>query len=707
MPVRLEPQGDIAFVVIDNPPVNALSAGIPEALAEAVAKAAADPAVRAIVVMGAGRTFIAGADIAELERAAWDENASLPEMHDVLRTIEDAARPVVMAMHGTALGGGLEVAMAGHYRVAAADTRLGQPEVNLGIIPGAEGTQRLTRLVGVEKAIDMCVTGRLINAQDALAAGLIDRIIDGDLREGAAAFAREAAGRDGSHPRTRERSDRLGTAADNAVLFTAGRELATKVRPHQPAGIAAVEAVEAAATLPFDEGCRRERELFFTRCVRTNECRALVHAFVAERAVSRVPDVPKDTPVIPISQVAIIGAGTMGAGIAMACANAGLTVVLTDVGEDRLQAGLATIRKNYQSSIKRGRLTPEQVDERIGRIRTQTGYDAVATADMVIEAVFEGMDIKKEVFAALDHFAKPGCILATNTSTLDIDEIASVTLRPESVVGLHFFSPAHVMRLVEIVRGEATSTQVLATALAFAKRLGKVGVVVGNGAGFVGNRMMFPYMYEAQFLAEEGATPEQVDSVLTGWGMAMGIFAVDDLGGLDVAWRVRHELGQFADPDLRKPLVADTLVEMKRLGQKTGKGWYRYEPGDRKPIADPEVAAIIERTATDAGIPRGPKSEQEMFERCVYALINEGAKALEQGIASRAADIDVIYMTGYGFPAYRGGPMFYADTVGLQRVYDRIAQFHRDYGKRWTPAPLLERLAREGSTFREYDRRRA
>jgi 3-hydroxyacyl-CoA dehydrogenase len=317
------------------------------------------------------------------------------------------------------------------------------------------------------------------------------------------------------------------------------------------------------------------------------------------------------------------------------------------------------------------------------------------------------MNLKKEVFAALDHFAKAGSILATNTSTLDVDEIASVTQRPESVVGLHFFSPAHVMRLVEIVRGSATSKEVLATALAFAKRLGKVGVVVGNGPGFVGNRMMFPYMYEAQFLVEEGATPEQVDRVLTGWGMAMGIFAVDDLGGLDVAWRVRHELKQFADPDLRKPLVADTLVDMKRLGQKTGKGWYRYEPGDRKPIPDPEVVEIIERTAVAAGIQRGPTSEQEILERCLYALINEGAKVLEEGIASRAADIDVIYLTGYGFPAYRGGPMFYADTVGLPRVYERVAAFHREYGKRWTPAPLLERLARDGTTFRDYDRRRA
>ena len=706
MPVRIETEGDVAYVVVDNPPVNALSAGIPEALAQSVAAAAADAAVQAIVVMGAGRTFIAGADISELERAAWDAAASLPEMHDVLRTIEDASKPVIMALHGTALGGGLEVAMAGHYRVATAEARVGQPEVNLGIIPGAEGTQRLTRLVGVEKAIDMCVTGKLITASEALAAGLIDQIVEGDLRKGAAAFARSVTG-EKAHPRTRDRSDRLGTPESNAPLFAAGRELARKARPHQPAGLAAVEAVEAAATLPFDEGCRRERELFFTRCVRTVECRALVHAFVAERAVARVPDVPRSTPVADIQQVAIIGAGTMGAGIAMACANAGLQVVLTDVAPERLQNGLAVIRKNYQSSIKRGRLTPEQVDERIARIGLQTGYDAVAAADLIIEAVFEGMDLKKEVFAAVDHFAKPGAVLATNTSTLDIDDIASVTMRPDAVVGLHFFSPAHVMRLVEIVRGSQTSKEVLATAMAVAKRLGKVGVVVRNGAGFVGNRMMFPYMYEAQFLVEEGATPEQVDGVLTRWGMAMGIFAVDDLGGLDVAGRVRHELNQFGDPELRKPLVADTLIAMNRLGQKTGKGWYRYEAGDRTPIPDAEVVDIIERTATTAGIYRGSKDEQEILERCIYALINEGARVLEEGIASRAADIDVIYLTGYGFPAYRGGPMFYADTVGLSQVYERVAALHRQHGKRWTPAPLLERLAREGSSFRAYDRQHA
>jgi 3-hydroxyacyl-CoA dehydrogenase len=706
--VRLERSADLAFVIIDNPPVNALSAGVPEAIADGIARAAADPDTRAVIFLAAGRTFIAGADIHELERAAWDPSASLPAMHDILRSIEDTPKPVVMAIHGTALGGGVELAMAGHYRVATRDARLGQPEVNLGIIPGAEGTQRLPRLVGIEKAIEMCVSGKPVTAPEALAAGLTDRVIDGDLREGAAAFAREmiaSATPDArTWPRTRDRNDRLGTPAVNAPLFAAGRAMAAKMRPHQPAALAAVEAIEAAATLPFDEGCARERELFFTRCVRTDACRALVHAFIAERAVSRVPDVPADAPVTPIARVAIIGAGTMGAGIAMACANAGLEVTVTDVGTDRLAAGLATIRKNYDSSIKRGRLTPEQVDERIARIRMATGYDAGESADLIIEAVFESLDLKKEVFAALDHFAKPGAILATNTSTLDVDDIASVTQRPESVVGLHFFSPAHVMRLVEIVRGEATGAGVLATALALAKKLGKVGVVVRNGVGFVGNRMMFPYMYEAQFLAEEGATPEQIDRVLTEWGMAMGIFAVDDLGGLDVAWRCRRELHQFDDPALRKPLVADTLVEMKRLGQKTGKGWYRYEPGERKPIPDAEVAALIERTAAAAGIRRTAKDDSEILERCLFAMINEGARVLDEGIAARAADIDVIYLTGYGFPAYRGGPMFYADTVGLRHVYDRVAAFHREHGKRWSPAPLLERLARDGSSFREYDR---
>jgi 3-hydroxyacyl-CoA dehydrogenase len=392
----------------------------------------------------------------------------------------------------------------------------------------------------------------------------------------------------------------------------------------------------------------------------------------------------------------------MGAGIAMACANAGLRVTLSDVGPEAVDRGLATIQRSYESSVARGRLTAEAARERRGLIQPRAGYDGCEAADLIIEAVFENMALKRQVFAEIDRRARPDCVLATNTSTLDIDQIAAATSRPASVVGLHFFSPANVMRLVEIIRGDRTGTGVLATALAFAKRLGKVGVVVRNGPGFAGNRMMFPYMYEAQFLAEEGATPEQVDRVLTDWGMAMGIFAVDDMGGLDVAWRIRQELHQFESPGARKPLAADKLVEMGRLGQKTGKGWFRYGD-DRKPIPDPEVVDLIESVASSAGIRRRPISDEEIIERTVYALINEGARVLEEGVASRAADIDVIYLTGYGFPAFRGGPMFYADTIGLAAVHDRIAAFHRELGPRWKPAPLLARLAREGSTFRQFD----
>ena len=694
---------DVAFVEIDNPPVNALSDGVPEGLIQAIEHAEQDPAVRAIVILGAGRTFVAGADIKDLERAAWDSSIDPPDIHDLLARVEDAAKPVVIAIHGTALGGGLELAMAGHYRVAVRDARVGLPEANLGIVPGAEGTQRLPRLVGVERAIDMCVTGKLISAAEALEAGLLDRLIDGDLREGAAQFAREVAGT-GPHRKTRERQDRLGSPESNAPLFEAGRQLAKKVRPHQTAPPMALEAIQAATTMSFDRGRVRERELA-KASVRSPQCRAFVHAFVAERAVAKVPGVTDDPSVAslpPVQQIAIVGAGTMGSGIAMACANAGIRVTLTDAAQDRLDAGFAALRRNYESSVKRGRLTPAQVEERLARVTGSLGFDACATADVVIEAVFEQMALKQQVFAALDAAAKPGALLATNTSMLDIDAIASATRRPEAVVGLHFFSPAHVMRLVEIVRGTKTGVTTLATALALAKKLGKVGVVVRNSTGFVGNRMMLPYMYEAQFLVEDGASPEQVDRMLTDFGMAMGIFAVDDLGGLDVAWRIRRELNQFSEPGARRPLVADALVEMNRLGQKTGKGWYKYE-GGRTPIPDPETTAVIERVTAGAGIRRRRVEDEEIRERTIYALINEAARLLEEGVALRAADIDVIYLTGYGFPPFRGGPMFYADSVGLPKILSRVSAFHAQLGERWAPAPLLERLAAEGRTFRDYD----
>jgi 3-hydroxyacyl-CoA dehydrogenase len=703
-PVSLALDGSVAVIRIDNPPVNALSPETIDGIAAALAQAAADASAQAIVLHAAGRTFIAGADIKGLENVVWGGDTGAPEMHDLLQRIEQSPKPVVMALHGTALGGGMEVAMAGHYRVAVAEAQMGLPEVNLGIIPGAEGTQRLPRLVGVDNALTMVVSGRPIKAAEALQNGLIDRIVD-DLVGGAVAFAREVIAKGGPHPKTSERTDRLPKPSDLPAMVAAAHALARKVRRNQHAPAAAIAAVEAAATLPFDEGCQKERDLFF-QLIKSGQAKAMIYAFFAERAVAKVPGIPKDLPVAPVSTVAIVGAGTMGSGIAMACANSGITVLLTDTEQAGLDRAMGTIRKNYDSSVKKGRFTPEAAAERIGRITTQVGTAGFDKADVVIEAVFENMALKKDVLKQLDAAMRPGALLATNTSTLDIDALAGATSRPQAVIGTHFFSPANVMRLCEIVRGSKTAPETIAAAQALAKRLGKVGVVVGNCPGFVGNRMMFPYMYEAQFLAEDGATPAQVDQALTDWGMAMGIFAVDDMGGLDVAWRVRQELGQFSDPSQRKPLVADQLVAMNHLGQKTGSGWYIYDT-ERKATPDPEVEALIERTATAAGITRRSFTSEEIIEREIYALVNEGAKILEEGYALRAADIDVIYLTGYGFPSYRGGPMFYADSVGLKQVYERVAAFHKEHGARWTPAPLLERLAREGSTFRAWDQSRA
>jgi 3-hydroxyacyl-CoA dehydrogenase len=703
--VTLSVDQGVALIRIDNPPVNALSPEVIEGLETSLERASRDDSVQAIVIIGAGRTFVAGADIKGLEQLAWGSDSGAPEIHDLLETFEDTRKPVVMAMHGTALGGGLELAMAGHYRVAVPDAQMGQPEVNLGIIPGAEGTQRLPRLVGLEKAIEMCVSGKPLKAADALNAGLIDRIIEGDLAAGASVFAREMAAKKGSLPKTRDRQDKLPPASAIPGMLAAGRDLARKTRRNLEAPVAVVDALEAAATLPFAEGCTREREIFF-QLAKSEQAKALIHAFFAERGVSKVPGISKDTVAAPVSRVGIVGAGTMGGGIAMACANAGISVRLTDSSQDALDKGIATIRKNYDVSVKRGRFTPAQVEERMQRITPQVGYDGFGDVDLVIEAVFENMALKKQIAGSVASLGKADQVFATNTSTLDIDEIATATGRAAKVLGLHFFSPANVMRLVEIVRGKATSPETLATAMAVARKLGKVGVVVGNGPGFVGNRMMFPYMYEAQFLVEDGATPQQVDDALTGFGMAMGMFAVDDMAGLDVAWRVRQELNQFSEPGARKPIVSERLCEMGRFGQKTGKGWYSYGD-DRKPQPDPEVLALIEELAVAAGISRRTFTNEEIIERTIYALINEGARVLDEGYALRAADIDVIYTNGYGFPAWRGGPMFYADRVGLKKIYDRVSAFHQELGQRWAPAPLLARLAKEGTTFKELDKRRA
>jgi 3-hydroxyacyl-CoA dehydrogenase len=698
--VSLTRSGRVAVITIDNPPVNAIAAGVPEGMAAALESAQADPEVDAIVLIGAGKTFIAGADLAEFARTKQG-----PNLHNLLASLEDSPKPTVVAVHGTALGGGVETAMAANYRVAAPDAQLGMPEVTIGVVPGAEGTQRLPRLVGVAKAVDMMMTAAPVKAPEALKLGLIDRVIEGDLLAGAVAFAQEMAAKGGPHPKTRERNEKLGTPETNASIFAAGREQARKIRRNQTAPLAVLEALEAATTLPFVEGCKKERELS-DASLRSPQAQALIHAFFAERAVAKVADVPKDTPVFPIRKAAIVGAGTMGGGIAMALANAGIPVRVTDSSQAALDRGMATVRKNYESSVKRGRLTPEVMEQRIALIQPQTGYAGFEEADIIIEAVYESMDLKKQIFGEIDKIARRDCVLATNTSTLDIDEIAGATPRPEMVIGLHFFSPAHVMRLLEIVRGKQTGKPVVATVLALAKTLRKVGVLVGNGYGFVGNRMMFQYMREAQLLVEEGATPAQVDGALTEWGMAMGIFAVDDMGGLDLGARVFADIRKMQaasmSPAPRMPVMLDKLVAMGRLGQKTGAGWFRYDE-TRKPIPDPEVEALIEQTAREAGIPRRTITKDEIIERCVYSMINEGAKILEEGRAQRASDIDTIYMTGYGFPAYRGGPMWYADEVGLGKILARVKEFHRQHGELWKPAPLLEWLVAEGKTFASLD----
>jgi 3-hydroxyacyl-CoA dehydrogenase len=708
--VKSSLRGDVVVLEIDNPPVNALSPGVPEALHAAFDAAEPDPAVTAIVVRGAGRTFVAGADITTLEEAAWGNEAVAPNWHDLLARIEECRKPVVMAIHGTALGGGLELAMAGHYRVAVASAQVGQPEVNLGIIPGAEGTQRLPRLAGVAKALDLCVTGKPISAEEALSAGIIDAIAGDDLTAFAVEFANARVRSAELLPgrKTSERRDRLGDEHTNASLFADARNLAAKVRKHQTAPLKAIDAIEAATRLPYEDGCRRERDLFL-ECVRSEQAKALVHIFFAERAATKPPSDASRAAPLPIRSVAIVGAGTMGGGIAMACANADIGVVLTDSESQALDAGVVAIRKNYDISVSRRRLTANQAAERQTRIRPVPAAEFAARAgevDVIIEAVFEDLPLKQQVFRELDQIAKPGCILATNTSTLDIDAIASATSRPESVVGLHFFSPAAVMRLLEVVRGPRTGLDVLVTALAFAKRLRKLGVTVGNGPGFVGNRLLFPYMYEAQFLVEEGATPAQVDNALTDFGMAMGIFAVDDMAGLDVAWRASRALGHFGGSHERRPLVSPRLVEMERFGQKRGRGWYRYDD-PRTPTSDPEVHDLIRSAAAAAGIEARAISDAEIVQRTVLALVNEGARALSAGVAARASDIDVIYVNGYGFPAWRGGPMFYADRLGLANVLEQVTRLHQRHGDRWRPAPLLTELAGSGRTFREWDRSRA
>jgi len=686
-PVRLEKKGSIGVVTVDYPPVNALSAAVRDGLMACLEQGLGDPGIKAMVLLGAGRTFIAGADIREFGKP----RRGTP-LQEINRAFEFAEKPIVAAIHGTALGGGLELALCCHYRYAVPAAQVGLPEVKLGLLPGAGGTQRLPRIVGVETALDLIVNGRFVRAEKARQLGIVDHVGDA-LEAGAIAYAEQLVAEGAPLKRIRD----LDCAADPQVFEKFRKSIARSARGFK-APWRCIDAVEAAATLPFEEGLKREGELF-KKLHDSPESAAQRHVFFAEREVAKVPGVSRETAVKKIAKGAVIGAGTMGGGIAMNFANAGIPVTVLEVNREALDRGLGIVAKNYQRTVDRGGLSQAQMDERLGRISTTTDYDAIADADLVIEAVFEEMEIKKQVFAKLDQTAKPDAILATNTSTLDIDQMAAMTKRPEQVIGMHFFSPANVMRLLEVVRGEASSPETIATAMQLGRAMGKISVLVGNCHGFVGNRMLHGYSRQASFLLEEGALPQQVDKVIYDFGLPMGPFTMADMAGLDIGWRIRKAQAAERPSNQRYSPVADKICEMGRFGQKTGAGYYRYEAGDRTPVPDPEIERLIVATSRELGITRRKISDEEILKRCLYPLINIGAQILDEGMALRPGDIDVIYIYGYGFPAYRGGPMFWADQIGLADVLADINRFHAEHGEHWAPAPLLQRLVAEGKSL--------
>jgi 3-hydroxyacyl-CoA dehydrogenase len=691
----VETRDSVAVVTLENPPVNGLGHALRSAIVAAVDAAQSDPAVKAIVLAGAGRMFSGGADIREFNTP---KAIAEPTLHTVIRVVESSAKPVVAAIAGHCMGGGLELSLACHYRVASADAQLGLPEVKIGLLPGAGGTQRLPRAVGVETALNMIVSGNAVPAAQLKDTALVDRIVEGDLLEGAAAFAREIADK---RPLPRVR-DRAAIEPNAEAYFQFARNTVGAVAKNFPAPLKCVDAVAAAVSKPFDEGLRYERELFL-ELIQSPESRALRHAFFGERAASKIPDVPADTPVRRIESVAVIGAGTMGGGIAMNFLNAGVPVTILETKQEALDRGLSTIRRNYESSVKRGKLTADKLEQRMKLLKPTLSYDDLRSADLVIEAVFEEMGVKETVFRKLDEIAKPGAILATNTSTLDVNRIAAATKRPEDVVGMHFFSPANVMKLLEVVRGTRTAKDVLATVMQVAKKIRKTAVVSGVCDGFIGNRMVEQYLRQALFLLEEGASPQQVDRAMERFGMAMGPFRMSDLAGNDIGWAIRKR--RYAEkPDVVYSRVADRLCEQGRFGQKTGAGWYRYEPGRRDAIPDAKVDEIIAAYRKEKGVTPRKIDDAEIVERCVFALANEGARILEEGIAARASDIDMVYLTGYGFPLHRGGPMLYADMVGLYNVVRSMRRFeanpHADPAF-WRPAPLLAKLAGEGRNFND------
>ncbi len=690
--VHYELRNNIALLTIDNPPVNPLSSGVRAGLSEGISNALADDNVEAIVMTGAGRAFIAGADISEFGGASEG-----PSLHDCLNDMDASSKPIIAAINGTAFGGGLEVALCCHYRVIAPSAQVGLPEVKLGLLPGAGGTQRLPRLVGAEKALDFMLTGDGIPGPAARELGIVDAVADGDIVEAGIAFANDIIAQ--GSPVRRIRDESVPDGGDPEVFDKARQQAARRMRKRfAPEMI--VQCVEAAVNLnDFDAGMQVEAENF-AQCLKHPQREALIHMFFAEREVAKIPDVPKDTPVQNIEQAAVIGCGTMGGGISMSFLNVGIPVTVLELDQEALDRGIGVIKRNYDIQVQRGRMSVEEVDQRMGLLTGTTRYEDLGTADVIIEAVYENIDVKVETFKKIEAVAKPGAILASNTSGLDVDRMADATSRPEAVIGLHFFSPANVMRLLEVVRGGKTSKETIATSMMLGKRLNKIAVLSGNAPGFIGNRMLGRYTTQAGEIILQGATPYQVDNAILGFGMPMGPFQMNDLVGLDLGWRARKLSGMAPEDVPVTARVADKLCEMERFGQKTNRGYYIYLKGSRAGQADPEVVEIVEQTSAELGITRRPIEDDEVLKRCLYPLINEGARILEDGIAIRPCDIDIVYINGYGFPEVTGGPMFWADQQGLDNILADIKKFQEEYGgDAWEPAPLLERLVAEGKSF--------
>lgn len=691
MTASFSERGDIAVITLDNPPVNGLGFATRSGIVDGVQRAIDHPAIRAIVLIGSGKGFSGGADIREFNTP---KALQEPSLHTVIRTIESCEKPVIAAIHGLAMGGGLELALGCHYRVASSAAQIALPEVKLGILPGAGGTQRLPRMIGLQRALTMIVHGAPVPSEQLADTHLFDRMLAGDLLEGAIAYAHEIAD---IRPLPKVRDHKINDPAASQVLQAMREQIKAQAK-HYPAPTKCIDAVEAAINLPFEDGLGFERELFL-QLVQTTESKALRHSFFAERSATKIPGVGAETALREIRTAAVIGAGTMGAGIAMNFANAGIPVYLLETEQTALDKGLSTIQRNYENTLKKGRLTQEQLDKRMALISTTLDYEALSNADIVIEAVFEEISVKETVFRRLDQVMKPGAILASNTSTLDLDKIASFTLRPQDVIGMHFFSPANVMKLLEVVRGKATADDVLATVMALAKKIKKTGVVSGVCDGFIGNRMIEQYLRQAFFLLEEGCLPAQIDQAIENFGFAMGPFRMSDLAGNDIGWHIRQRR-RVERPDMVYSQIGDKLCERGRFGQKTSAGWYDYHPGDRAAHVSDEVNQMIITHAAELGVVRRAIGDEEIVERLIYALANEGARILEEGIALRASDIDLVYLTGYGFPLYRGGPMFYASGIGLDKVMLAVQHYASGpNGHAWQVAPLLKKFAEEGKAF--------